>query len=121
MILPITANENRSYPQSDYLKGGQTNYMYALKASYTCGFVAGAYSATHFQKNIEENQIDYEEETCKDISIVEAKANIKAFFEKHHGETIDYVDLLNEFDYSLTLIVAACEELESEGEIGGIN
>ena len=50
-----------------------------------------------------------------------AKVMIKDYFEQHHGEVIDYVDLLNAFDLPLPLIVEACEELEKEGQIAGVD
>jgi len=50
-----------------------------------------------------------------------AKVMIKDFFEQHHGQVIDYVDLANAFDLPLALIVDACELLEREGEIAGVD
>jgi hypothetical protein len=49
-----------------------------------------------------------------------AKMMIKGYFEQHHGEVIDYVDLTNAFDLALPLIVEACGELEKEGKIAGV-
>jgi len=50
-----------------------------------------------------------------------AKVIIKEYFEKHHGEIIDYVDLVNVLDLPLPLIVKACEQLEMEGKIAGVD
>lgn len=54
-------------------------------------------------------------------SIDTAKVMIKDYFEQHHGEVIDYVDLVNAFDLPLPLIVDACEQLEKEGKIAGVD
>jgi len=54
-------------------------------------------------------------------SLETAKVMIKDYFEQHHGEIIDYVDLMNAFDLPLPLIVKACEELEKEGKIAGVD
>jgi hypothetical protein len=50
-----------------------------------------------------------------------AKVLVKDYFEHHHGETVDYVDLVKALDFSLSLIVDACEELEMEGRIAGVD
>jgi hypothetical protein len=50
-----------------------------------------------------------------------AKVMIKDYFEQHHGEIIDYVDLVRAMDFPLPLIVEACEELEREGKIAGVD
>lgn len=49
------------------------------------------------------------------------KIMIKDYFEQHHGEVIDYVDLVNAFNLPLFLIVDACEQLEREGKIAGVD
>ena len=54
-------------------------------------------------------------------SIETAKVMIKDYFEQNHGEIIDYVDLVNVFDLPLPLIVEACEGLEREGKIAGVD
>ena len=51
----------------------------------------------------------------------EAKNMIKAFFEKNHGKTMDYVDLADALDISLPMIVDACELLEKEGKIVSVD
>jgi hypothetical protein len=50
-----------------------------------------------------------------------AKVVIKDYFEQHHGEIIDYVDLVRAMDFPLPLIVEACQELEREGKIAGVD
>lgn len=50
-----------------------------------------------------------------------AKVIIKDYFEQHHGEVIDYVDLVGALDFPLPLIVEACEALEKEGRIAGVD
>ncbi len=54
-------------------------------------------------------------------SLDTAKVIVKDYFEQHHGETIDYVDLVNALDLPLPLIVKACEQLEREGKIAGVD
>jgi hypothetical protein len=54
-------------------------------------------------------------------SLEVVKVMVKDYFEQHHGEVIDYVDLVNTFNLSLPLIVEACEELEREGKIAGVD
>ena len=54
-------------------------------------------------------------------SIETAKIMIKDYFEQHHGQVIDYVDLMNAFELPLELIVNACESLEREGRIAGVD
>ena len=50
-----------------------------------------------------------------------AKIIIKEYFEQHHGKILDYVDLVNALGLPLPLIVQACEQLELEGEIAGVD
>lgn len=54
-------------------------------------------------------------------SIQTAKVMIKDYFEQHHGQVIDYVDLVKAFDLPLALIVNACEALEREGQLAGVD
>lgn len=49
------------------------------------------------------------------------KVMIKDYYEQRHGEVLDYVDLVNAFDLPLALIVEACEALEREGKIAGVD
>jgi hypothetical protein len=46
---------------------------------------------------------------------------IKDYFEQHHGEPVDDADLVKVLDFPLPLIVDACEELEMEGRIAGVD
>ena len=54
-------------------------------------------------------------------TIETAKVMIKDYFEQHHGQVVDYVDLVNVFDLPLALIVDVCEALEREGKIAGVD
>jgi hypothetical protein len=54
-------------------------------------------------------------------SLEVVKVMIKDYFEQHHGEAIDYADLVNTFNLSLPLIIKACEQLEREGKIAGVD
>jgi len=54
-------------------------------------------------------------------SLEQIKKEVKTYFETRHGQAVDYVDLLDHFEYSLPEIVAACAELEKEGKIVGID
>lgn len=61
----------------------------------------------------------FEEEYVPALGTV--KVMLKDYFEQHHGEAVDRVDLVNAFDIPLPLIVMACEELEREGRIAGVD
>jgi hypothetical protein len=54
-------------------------------------------------------------------SLETAKVMLKDYVEHHHREIIDYVDLTNAFDIPMQLIVEACEALEKEGRIAGVD
>jgi hypothetical protein len=54
-------------------------------------------------------------------SLETVKVMLKDYFERRHGEIVDYVDLVNAFDIPLPLIVEACEQLEREGKIAGVD
>jgi hypothetical protein len=54
-------------------------------------------------------------------SIETAKVMIKDYFQQHHGQVIDYADLMNILALPLVLIVDACEALEREGKIAGVD
>jgi hypothetical protein len=54
-------------------------------------------------------------------SIETAKVMIKDYFEQHHGQVIDYVDLAKAFDLPLALIVDGCGALEAEGQLAGVD
>ena len=57
----------------------------------------------------------------KDITFKKAKEKVGQYFLDHHGENIDYGDLMDALNIHLPLIVDVCAELESEGKIAGIN
>ncbi|MGD9506389.1 MAG: hypothetical protein AB7W37_15885 [Syntrophobacteraceae bacterium] len=54
-------------------------------------------------------------------SLETAKVMLKDYFEHHHGKVVDYVDLTTAFHIPLHLIVQACEVLEKEGQIAGVD
>lgn len=57
----------------------------------------------------------------KDVTFEEAKKQIMQYFLDHHGENIDYGDLMDVLNIHLSLIVEVCAELESEGKIAAID
>ena len=57
----------------------------------------------------------------EDMAFEEAKKKVEQYFLDHHGDEIDYVDLMDALNIHLPLIVDACDELESEGKIAGVN
>lgn len=46
-----------------------------------------------------------------------AKTKIKTYFEERHGESIGYLDLIDDLEIPLPLIVEARSELEKENKI----
>jgi hypothetical protein len=56
-----------------------------------------------------------------DISIEKAKILVKSYFEDHNGEALDYGDLREALCIPLPIIVEACEQLEREGKIAGVD
>jgi len=54
-------------------------------------------------------------------TLAATKAVVKDFYEQHHGQIVDYVDLATALAIPLPLIVNACEELEREGKIAGVD
>ena len=61
-----------------------------------------------------------EAEQCN-LSIDDAKAIIKNFFNLRHGEVFDYIDIASETELPLASIVAACQALEREGKIAAVD
>ncbi len=57
----------------------------------------------------------------EDMTFEEAKNKIRQYFLDHHGEDIDYGDLIDALNIHLPLIVDVCDELESEGKIAEVN
>ncbi len=56
----------------------------------------------------------------RDISRDQAKKEIAAYFEDHHGETFNEADLQEALKISIWMIIDVCTELEAEGEVRGI-
>ncbi len=56
----------------------------------------------------------------RDITREQAKAEIKAYFESHHGETIYPSDIMENLHLDYDLIWELCDELEKEGKIKGL-
>jgi hypothetical protein len=54
----------------------------------------------------------------QEIDFEAAKKKIAEYFKQHDGKHIDYNTLYNELRIDLRMIIAACDELESEGKIG---
>lgn len=54
-------------------------------------------------------------------SLETVKIMLKDYFEQRHGEIVDYVNLVNAFGIPLSLIVEACEQLEREEQIAGVD
>jgi hypothetical protein len=72
----------------------------------------------------EPSMIPEMQDTCsprENISINDAKMLIKSYFEQHHGEELDYVDLVDALCLPLSVFVEACGELEKEGKIAGVD
>lgn len=57
----------------------------------------------------------------ENLTFEEAKKKIEQYFFDHHGEDIDYGDLMDDLNIHLSLIVDVCSELESEGKIAGVD
>lgn len=83
-------------------------------ASFVHGFYTGA--VIGFRQKLTKDI-----EALEDINLKDAKIKIKAYFEDHHGEVVEYSDLIDELRISLPLIVEACGELEKEGKIAPID
>ncbi len=90
--------------------------------SYTTGYVHGimATGVTSEQQG-EEDMNSACQSTLEDMPIEEAKARIKSYFEEHHGEDLDYGDLREALCIALPIIVEACDQLEQEGKIAGVD
>lgn len=104
------------------------NYSIKTTANAACfglGYVLGVQSVimeTSTFNPIESNVAP--PDACivpKDITFKKAKEKVCQYFLDHHGENIDYGDLMDALNIHLPLIVDVCAELESEGKIAGIN
>jgi DNA-binding MarR family transcriptional regulator len=73
------------------------------------------------EQRAEEDMNSVCQSTLEDMPIEEAKALIKRYFEEHHGENFDYGDLREALCIALPIIVEACDQLEREGKIAGVN
>jgi hypothetical protein len=56
----------------------------------------------------------------RDIPREQAKAEIKAYFESHHGEAIYPSDIMEDLRLDYDLIGELCDELEKKGKIRGL-
>ena len=125
---------NQSRNTMDSLDPRPKNYIwycndYSIKteanAAFLCfGYALGVKSmigtSTSIQNEINANPPD----ACivpEDITFKKAKEKVGQYFLDHHGENIDYGDLMDALNIHLPLIVDVCAELESEGKIAGIN
>ncbi|MBW2543995.1 MAG: hypothetical protein JRD43_00705 [Deltaproteobacteria bacterium] len=55
----------------------------------------------------------------RDVSFEEAKKEIAQYYNDHHGETIDPVDIQESLGIDIFMAVEICEKLEKEGRIRG--
>jgi len=56
----------------------------------------------------------------RDISYEDAKAQIKQYFEAHHGEEIDAADLEEALGIDIVMAIQICQDLEQEGRVKGV-
>jgi hypothetical protein len=106
-----------SHPINDY------NLIRAVHViSYTFGYAHGIVAAGNTSAQREDEDMNSAcQPILEDVPMEDAKAQIKAYFESHHGEILDYGDIREALCIPLPTIVDACEELEREGKIAGIN
>lgn len=60
-------------------------------------------------------------EEVEDVPLKEAKKRIALYFKENDGKEIDYGDLVEALHIPLPTIVNACEKLEREGKIAGVD
>jgi hypothetical protein len=90
--------------------------------SYVTGYVHGVTAAKSLEERREEEDMNSAcQSALEDVPIKEAKARIKGYFEEHHGEDLDYGDLREALCIALPTIVEACDQLEREGKIAGVD
>jgi len=90
--------------------------------SYATGYFHGVIGARIVTEQREEEDVNSAcQPTLEDVPMEEAKARIKGYFEKHHGEDLDYGDLREALCIALPIIVEACDQLEQEGKIAGVD
>jgi hypothetical protein len=90
-------------------------------ATFTIGYQRGAAEMLGALENAQKSVCQSKSNPIPSISLREAKKAIKAYFEEHHGEAIDYTDLMDHLEIPLPIIVKACEALEREGKIAGVD
>jgi hypothetical protein len=56
----------------------------------------------------------------REIPREQAKAEIRKFFQDHHGESVYPSDILDSLHLDYDLVCEICEELEKEGKIKGL-
>ncbi|MBN1689012.1 MAG: hypothetical protein JW893_07935 [Candidatus Omnitrophica bacterium] len=56
----------------------------------------------------------------KEIDHVTAKAEIAAYFQNHHGQTITAADIQQDLGIDIFMAIDICEELEKENRICGV-
>lgn len=96
----------------------QNNYNTISQTSLVIGYNFGRWVQMIQQTQA---QSDNHVIPTQNYSLEEMKTIIKDYFEKKHGENVDYGDLVDEFNFPLPMIVQACEELEQEGKIVAID
>jgi hypothetical protein len=105
-------------PRKPNLVKWTNNYFLMLRAqSYVVGYRDGFEAAYDLTKMAETK----DHQSNKVYDLADLKKLIKQYFEEHHGDTIDYVDLTEAFEFPLALVVQACEELEREGKIAAVD
>jgi hypothetical protein len=55
-----------------------------------------------------------------DPELENAKTIVKAYFELHHGQVLDYMDIVEGVGLPLILVVEACHALAAEGGIAAV-
>ncbi len=63
---------------------------------------------------LEASVLEYD---LREVTVMQAKKEIAAFFEKNHGETIFPSDVANALRIDYDLVLKVVEELEEEGEV----
>jgi len=91
-------------------------------ASYTVGYVHGIMTVRATSEQRTEGDVNSAcQSPIEDVPLEEAKVRIKGYFEEHHGENLDYGDLREALCIALPIIVEACDQLEREGKIAGVD
>lgn len=88
--------------------------------SYTAGYVHGIVAEEDTSERRVKEEMNSACQSLKEVPVKEAKAQIKAYFELHHGENLDYGDIRAALCIPLPTIVEACDELDREGKIAGV-